>query len=191
MKACKQKRLPKVLPHEDCMLIINAVQVPVYRYCLYLMYSCGLRIHEACKVRVTDIKDGVLTVIGKGNKERIVLVHPEVIDNLREYWKTHRHKEFLFPSNYSGKHICAHSARAAFKKAAQSVGFDDVKPHALRHSFATRLLEERLDTRVVQIILGHSHISSTEIYTHLTIPIQRQVLEAISRVIASGQPCSK
>ncbi len=163
------------------MRIINAIEHPVYRGCLNLMYSCGLRLGEAVKIQIHHIaKDtGNLTIIGKRNRERLVPIPPTTLHFLRELWKNHRHKQYLFPNHYGKNHISDSTIRAAFKKAAQSVDIQDVTPHALRHSFATRLLEDGVEVRIVQMLLGHASISSTEIYTHLTTPIQLKVRNAI------------
>ena len=185
MKPLRQTRLPKVLSHRDCMKIINAVEHPVYRNCVHLMYSCGLRLGKAVKVQTCHIdkSTGNLTVIGKRNYQRLVPIPPTTLQCLRELWKGHKHKQYLFPNRYGKTHVSDSTVRVAFKKACLSVGIKDVTPHVLRHSFATRLLEDGVDMRIVQMLLGHASIRSTEVYTHLTTPIQRKVREAIETFI--------
>ena len=176
-------RLPKVLNHSDCIRLINAVEHPVYRNCLNLMYSCGLRLGEAVRVEVSHIEKstGNLTIIGKRNHQRLVPIPPTTLQALRETWKIHKNKRYLFPNRYGKTNVSDCTVRIAFNLARNSVGIKDATPHILRHSFATRLLEDDVDTRIVQMLLGHTSIRSTEVYTHLTTPIQLKVRKAIER----------
>ena len=105
MKPLRQKRLPKVLSHADCMRIINTIEHPVYRACVNVMYSCGLRLGEAVKIEVSHIDKSTsnLTVIGKYNRERLVPIPPTTLRVLRDVWKTHRNKKYLLPNRY---HAC-------------------------------------------------------------------------------------
>jgi len=187
MKPLRQMRLPKVLSHADCMRIIHTVEHPVYRNCLNVMYSCGLRLGEAVKVQVSHIDKSTsnLTIIGKGNRQRLVPIPPTTLHALRQVWQTHRHKKYLFPNRYGKTHVSESSVRAPFTKACLIAGIEDVTPHVLRHSYATRLLENGVDIRIVQMLLGHASIRSTEIYTHLTAPIQLKVRKAIEKLITS------
>ena len=93
MKPLRQMRLPEVLSHQDCMKIINAVEHPVYRGCLNMMYSCGLRISEAVNVQTCHIDKPTsnLTIIGKGNYQRLVPIPPTTLQSLRQIWKSHKH----------------------------------------------------------------------------------------------------
>ncbi len=187
MKPLRQVRLPKALSHKDCMRIINAVEHPVYRNCILVMYSCGLRLGEAVKIQVSHIEKSTstLTIIGKYNRQRLVPIAPTILQALRDLWKTHRHKQYLFPNRYGKTHVSDCSVRVAFTHACLSVGIEDVTPHVFRHSYATRLLENGVDIRIVQMLLGHASIRSTEIYTHLTAPIQLKVRKAIEKLITS------
>ena len=92
MKPLRQKRLPKVLRHADCLRIIQAVEHLVYRNCLNLMYSCGLRLGEAVKIQVSHIdkSSSLLTIIGKYNRQRLVPIPPTTLRSLRDLWTTHR-----------------------------------------------------------------------------------------------------
>ena len=187
MKVLRQRRLPNVLDHSDCIRLIKTVEHPVYRNCLNVMYSCGLRLGEAVRIEVSHIDKftGNLTIIGKRNYQRLVPIPPTTVIALRETWKIHRHKKYLFPNRYAKSHVSDCTVRVAFHQACNSVGIKDVTPHVLRHSFATRLLEDGVDTRIVQMLLGHSSIRSTEVYTHLTMPIQLNVRKAIEKFVTS------
>jgi len=176
--------LPDVRSDEDCRRLIARLQKPVYRGCFALIYAYGLRISEAVTLPVTavDSKQMVLRVIGKGDKQRALPLTDSILDMLREVWQTHRSKRWLFPSRRIVTHLPDATARAAFIKARGECGFDDkFRPHSLRHSFATHMLERGVDIRIIQILLGHSSIRSTEIYTHLTEPLRDELRQLLSQ----------
>jgi site-specific recombinase XerD len=109
-----------------------------------------------------------------------------IVEMLRDVWKTHRSKRWLFPSRRTVTHLPDATARLAFKKARNACGFNDkFRPHSLRHSFATHMLQRGVDIRIIQILLGHSSIRSTEIYTHLTEPL-REDLRQLLRQTTDG-----
>jgi integrase/recombinase XerD len=184
----RQKRLPDVRSDADCRCLIAALEKPVYRGCFTIIYAYGLRIGEAVTLPVTavDSQQMVLRVIGKRNKERALPLTESILDMLREVWKTHRSKRWLFPSRRTVTHLPDATARLAFKKARNACGFNDkFRPHSLRHSFATHMLQRGVDIRIIQILLGHSSIRSTEIYTHLTEPL-REDLRQLLRQTTDG-----
>jgi integrase/recombinase XerD len=122
----------------------------------------------------------LLRVIGKRNKERVLPLAEPTRTMLRGVWKIHRCKQWLFPNRKHTAHISSETARDAFNAARTACGYDDrFVPHSLRHSFATRLLEKDVDIRLVQILLGHSSIRSTEIYTHLSEPLRRDLRQLL------------
>jgi integrase/recombinase XerD len=151
------------------------------------MYACGLRIGEAAKVEVTHIDggQGAIRVIGKGDKERLAPAPQPVLIELRRLWKTHRNKRWLCPSRSGGKPISRLSLWQAFRAAAQEAGISRrVSPHSLRHSYATRLLESGVDSRVVQILLGHASLKTTAGYLHLTEPVRGSLKTILDRLMS-------
>lgn len=139
------------------------------------MYACGLRISEVITLRVDSIdsKRMVLRIIGKRNKERCVPLPAALLEPMRAHWKTHKNSIWFFPGRHGRGLMCRGSLRQAFIAARDQLGLDSrLTCHSLRHGFATRLLEGGADMRVVQILLGHSSIRSTQIYTHLTEPMR-------------------
>ena len=152
-----------------------------------------MRIGEAIKLPVTavDSKQLLLRVIGKGNKERALPLTESMLHMLREVWKTHRSARWLFPSQAIVTPLSYGSARAAFVKARSACGFDHrFRPHSLRHSFATHLLEQGVDIRIIQILLGHASIRSTEVYTHLSEPLRedlRRLLQQTTEGLFEGR----
>ena len=162
--------MPDVRSDADCRRLIASLQVPLYRACFTVIYAYGLRISEAVRLPITavDSRQMVLHVIGKRNKERILPLTEPILQMLREVWKTHRSRQWLFPSRRPATHLSDATARAAFIKARDACGFNsDFGPHSLRHSFATHLLSGGADLRQVQEMLGHASIATTQIYTHV------------------------
>ena len=158
---------------------------PIHRGCFSLIYGCGLRISEAATLPVTaiDKTSGTLRVVGKGNKERIVPVPKAVHEGLPD----HRDRHWLFPNSRRtgpvAPHVLSHSFAEAVKAAALPGG-RRATPHTLRHAYATRLFEKKVDTRVVQAFLGHENIATTTIYTHLTEPTRASLRKLLDKVMS-------
>ena len=168
------KRLPVPIAWQDGHRLIAALQKPGYRICCSLMLALGLRIGDvlALTVHSIDSTQMIVRVIGKGNKERILPMPETLYSALRRFWTTHRHPHWLFPNRHGTAPLCEKSLRHAFNEARDSLGISKtITPHSLRHGFATHLLENGVDIRIVQMLLGHASLSSTEIYTHLTKPM--------------------
>ncbi|MEM7232956.1 MAG: site-specific tyrosine recombinase [Planctomycetota bacterium] len=176
------KALPAVLGQDEVARLIQATQDHPSRYplrdraMLELAYASGLRVSELCGLQTDSIRRdlGILRCFGKGSKERIVPVSQTAIDAVTQYENEerpqlarHRPTEFLFLSR-SGKPLGREVVRAFLRKYANIAGLAvDVSPHTLRHSLATHLLRGGADLRVVQEILGHVKVETTEIYTHV------------------------
>jgi integrase/recombinase XerD len=150
------------------------------------MYACGLRIGEAVtlEIRSVDKANLLLRVIGKGNRERHVPLPQPVRDDLRKLWLTHQNPRWLFPNRTNTGPVPPETLHATFAAAARSAGITAATSHTLRHSYATRLLENKVDIRVVQILLGHANISTTTIYTHLTEPTRASIRTLLDRVMS-------
>lgn len=127
----------------------------------------------------------LLRVIGKRNKERALPLTEPTLVMLREVWKIHRSTKWLFGNRTGTDHLSSRMARRAFNGARDACGFSDrFTPHTLRHSFATQLLEKGIDIRLVQILLGHSSLRSTEIYTHLSEPLRHDLRQVLGNFFA-------
>jgi integrase/recombinase XerD len=183
----KQRRLPTALPDGQVRALLGRVGNPVHRTCLALMYGCGLRISEAVSLEIgaIDSANMLLRIIGKGDKERLVPLPQPLLDDLRVQWRTHRHPRWLFPRRDGSAPVCSGVLRWTFRSATAAAGIKQpVTAHSLRHSYATRLLENGVDTRVVQILLGHANIATTAIYTHLTEPTSVALRGILDRLTA-------
>jgi len=171
------------LTHAQCVALLGAVRSPVYRGTLAVMYGCGLRIGEAAAVTVKDIdaERRVIRVVGKENKERLAPLPQKLLADLRRVWATHRHPVWLFANKRGSGHVDEGELYKVFARVRHEQGLDDtVKPHSLRHSFATRLMEQGVPAETVRILLGHASIRTTQTYLHLTEPIRSQVNEVVS-----------
>ncbi len=176
--------MPDVRSDADCRRLIATLRSPIYRGFFTLVYAYGLRINEATRLPVTAVSSKAMTlrIIGKGNKERILPLTDSILQMLREVWKVHRSRQWLFPSGRLVTPMSYESARRAFGRARSECGFDDnFRPHSLRHSFATHMLQQGVDIRIIQILLGHSSIRSTEVYTHLTKPLRDDLRKLLNR----------
>ena len=175
------RKLPKVLSEEEVnkLLDINLNNDFDYRNkaMLELMYSSGLRVSELINLTVNDVdlKNSLVRIFGKGSKERIVPLNDYATEALNNYILYHRPKLFkqkennyLFLNNH-GNQMTRQGFFKTLKKIAKEKGIkSELSPHTLRHSFATHLLKYGADLRSIQELLGHSDISTTQIYTHIT-----------------------
>lgn len=171
--------LPMILSLEETQALLGAIHHPVYQAITMVLYGSGLRISEALPLEVTDI-DGPRGVIlvrhGKGNKAREAKLSELLYQYLRHYWARVRPpKPYLFVSPVTGKPPSAQTVRLAIACAIEEAGIKKhVTPHVLRHSFATHLLEEGTDIRVVSALLGHESIRTTARYARVTEKLVRQ-----------------
>ena len=191
----REKRLPVVLSLEEVKAILSCVRLPRFRVLFSTVYVCGLRLREGISLQVGDI-DGARGLLhvhqAKGRRDRYVPLPAEQLDLLRAYWRTHRHPRWLFPGRVMKKTpfeqmgpIGVSSVEQVFTEAVAASGIrKHATIHALRHSYATHLLEAGVNLRVIQIYLGHSSPTSTAIYTHLTRPSEDHVRAALAPLMA-------
>ncbi len=168
------KRLPLVLSGTEVAQLLSMVRRDSYRVILMAMYSAGLRGREAVRLRAEDIdsKRGVIRVVqGKGKKDRYTLLSRRFLIELRSYWSQERPPlPWLFPGNSAEGHLGTDAVRSVFADAMTTAGIKkQVRPHSLRHSFATHLRELGVDISVIQALLGHANIKTTAIYLHTTV----------------------
>jgi integrase/recombinase XerD len=167
------RKLPVVLSVEDVADILAAAPGPglKYRAALGISYGAGLRASEVCNLKIADIdSDRMLIHVeqGKGRKDRKVMLSPTLLALLRDYWREARPGGWLFPGKPKINPLSPRQLNRAFTSAKHLAGV--TKPatlHALRHSFATHLLEAGTDVRVIQVLLGHARLGTTARYTHV------------------------
>ncbi|GMN08634.1 site-specific integrase [Croceitalea sp. MTPC5] len=166
----KKKRLPDVLSKDEILGIIENTNNLKHRCIVELLYSSGLRRNELLQLRPSDIDSKRMMVRvrqGKGSKDRLTILSKSTLNDLRQYFKEYRPKNFLF-EGVKGKSYSTSSVLNIIVNAAKKAGINRrVTPHMLRHSFATHLLEKGTDIRHIQLLLGHGSTRTTEIYTHV------------------------
>ena len=167
----REKRLPTVLSREELQRLLRAIRNPKHVAILALAYSAGLRVSEVVRLRPEDIDQdrGLLNVRGgKGRKDRVTLLSTTALSLLEAYLPTLPPGAWLFPGARPGRHLTARSVQKVTAQARVRAGIGKpVTPHVLRHSFATHLLEGGTDVRLIQELLGHNSVRTTEIYTHV------------------------
>jgi site-specific recombinase XerD len=195
-KPRSEKKLPVVLSRDEVWRIFDAVRIDVYRVCLTTIYACGLRLMEGANLQIPDVDSarGVLHVRGKRRKDREVPLPTATLQLLRDHWRTHRSPTWLFPAatrhgtQYSVAHDCGpitrDSLQSAFRHAVKRSGLHKrAHVHTLRHSYATHLLEDGVNLRLIQEYLGHSSPRTTAVYTHLTREIRDAARDPINRLM--------
>jgi site-specific recombinase XerD len=180
------RRLPTVLTVDEVVRLLNALESLKYRVFFTLLYATGLRIGEASVLETSDVDAarGVVRVRhGKGDKERLVMLSPKLLELLRRYWREVRPTPpYLFVTR-KGKPLCHKTASLALKRAVDAVGFNKkVTPHVLRHSFATHLLDAGTQLRIIQALLGHTSIRSTTIYAQVSTALLAKTSSPLDRL---------
>jgi integrase/recombinase XerD len=167
----KPKRVPVVLSRDEALKFLQCILSRKQRMLLTTMYATGMRVGEAVELRVNDIDSRRMTILvsrGKGNKQRLVPLAPALLTELRLFWQTHRNPVWLFPSHKPDRHLSIASVERMCARARARAGLKRrFSTHALRHTFATELLEAGVDLFSIQKILGHRSLSTTAHYTHV------------------------
>ncbi|MBO4765596.1 MAG: site-specific tyrosine recombinase XerD [Bacteroidales bacterium] len=176
-----QKHLPSVLSVEEVAAILDSVDLSKpqghrNRAILEMLYSCGLRVSELVSLRISDLffGEGFIRVIGKGNKQRLIPVGEPAVKavgfwmDIRRHWPVEKNSEDILFLNRRGRKMTREMVFLIVKEQAEIAGIHkEISPHTFRHSFATHMVENGADLRVVQEMLGHESILTTEIYTHI------------------------
>ncbi|MEX2605466.1 MAG: site-specific tyrosine recombinase/integron integrase [Gracilimonas sp.] len=171
IKMKKPSRIPVVLSVQEVERFLNSFNNLKHKAIFTLIYSAGLRIGELLDLKIKDIDSDRMQIRihqGKGQKDRYSILSEKVLGLLREYVKKYKPKEYLFEGQGGGKYSSS-SIQSLMRKHKKLCKINKkATPHTLRHSFATHLLDNGTDTRFIQELLGHKHISTTQIYTHVS-----------------------
>ena len=166
-----EKKLPVVFSKEEVFQLLNATRNLKHRTILALAYSTGMRLEEVCHVRICDIDSQRMQIkvcCGKGKKDRYTILSGMLVDMLREYWRWYKPYNYLFEGHDNRAPISSRTVQHIFARCMKITGIrKEASFHTLRHSFATHLLEQGVNLRIIQTLLGHTSLKTTTIYTHL------------------------
>ena len=180
------RKLPVVLSADEVVRFLEAVPSLKTRAALTTAYAAGLRASEAVGLRVGDIDSKRMVIRvehGKGGKDRYVMLSAQLLGILRTYWRLARPKDWLFPGRAESRPIDVQVLYSACRSAGVAAGLGKrVTVHTLRHSFATHLLENGTDIRIVQVLLGHNNLSSTARYTQVSTGLIRRTVSPLDRL---------
>ena len=183
--------LPVVLSMEEVRAFFSHIGLMKFRAALMVCYGAGLRSGEVVELKVSDIDSSRMLIRvrqGKGAKDRYTVLSPRLLTVLREYWRQQRPADWLFPGTQAGTHLHPRTLQEVCRDASQLAGFDKrVTPHTLRHSFATHLLENGTDTRVIQVLLGHRRIDTTARYTAVAPQAVGRVASPLDHAVPAKQ----
>jgi integrase/recombinase XerD len=181
------RKLPVVLSPEEVTRFLEAAPGLKYRAALSVAYGAGLRANEVVSLKISDI-DSTRMVIrveqGKGRKDRYVMLSAHLLALLRAYWTAARPQGWLFPGRDRVTPLSTRQLNRACHFAAQAAGIDKrVSLHTLRHSFATHLLEQKVDIRVIQVLLGHKKLDTTALYSQVATRTIREVRSPLEQLV--------
>jgi len=181
------RKLPVVLSPQEVARFLQAAPGLKYRAALSVAYGAGLRASEVISLKVSDIDSTRMVILveqGKGRKDRYVMLSAHLLELLRAYWKAARPQGWLFPGQNRVNPLTTRQLNRACHFAAQAAGIDKrVSLHTLRHSFATHLLEQKVDIRVIQVLLGHKKLDTTALYSQVATRTIREVKSPIEHLV--------
>jgi site-specific recombinase XerD len=180
------RKLPVVLSPDEVTRLLNAAPGLKYKAALSVAYGAGLRAAEVVALKVSDIDSKRMIIRveqGKGRKDRNVMLSAYLLELLRAWWRAARPQGWLFPGRDPTQPMTTRQLHRACHAAAQAAGIENnVSPHTLRHSFATHLLEQNIDVRVIQVLLGHAKLDSTALYTRVATKTIQQVMSPLEQI---------
>jgi integrase/recombinase XerD len=180
------RKIPVVLSLEEVARLLEAAPGPKYKAALAAAYGAGLRVSEVATLKVSDIDSERMMLRveqGKGHKDRHAMLAPQLLELLRDWWRIARPQVWLFPGQNPVNPMTTRQINRACHAAADMARITKrVSPHTLRHSFATHLLEQNTDIRVIQVLLGHAKLETTALYTRIATNTIRAVMSPLERL---------
>jgi integrase/recombinase XerD len=180
------RKLPRVLSPEEVLRLLEAAHNPKHKAALSVAYGAGLRGMEVVALKVSDIDSkrmGLRVEQGKGRKDRFALLSPRLLELLRDWWRIARPAVWMFAGRDRISPMTTRQLNRVCHIAAERAGLPKwVAPHTLRHSFATHLLEQNIDIRVIQVLLGHAKLDTTARYAQVATNVLRKVISPLDRL---------
>jgi len=180
------RKLPVVLSPEEVARLLDAAPTLKYKAALSVAYGAGLRVSEVVTLKIGDIDSKRMVIRveqGKGRKDRYVMLSPHLLELLRAWWKVARPQGWLFPGQNRVSPMTTRQLNRACHAAADRAEIDKrVSLHTLRHSFATHLLEQNIDVRVIQVLLGHAKLDTTALYTRVATKTISEVISPLEHI---------
>jgi site-specific recombinase XerD len=180
------RKLPRILPPEDVLRLLEAAPNPKSKAALSVAYGAGLRAMGVVALKVTDIDSQRMLLrveMGKGRKDRFAMLSPQLLELLRDWYRIARPRLYMFPGRDKIGPMTPRQLNRICHMAAELAGLPSwIAPHTLRHSFATHLLEQNIDVRVIQVLLGHAKLDTTARYTQVATNIIREVMSPLDRL---------
>ena len=181
------QKIPVVLSPEEVRRLLDAAPSFKCRLLLSLAYGCGLRASEVVSLKVSDIDSAQMVIRieqAKGRKDRYVMLSPELLDMLRQWWRAARPQGWLFPGRPAVNPLTTRQLNRLFHLAAEAAETKKgATLHSLRHSFATHLLESKLDIRMIQALLGHKRLDTTAHYTRVATDLISKVVSPLDQLV--------
>jgi site-specific recombinase XerD len=180
------RKLPRVLSPEEVLRLLEAAPGAKHKAALGVAYGAGLRAMEVIGLKVCDVDSKRMMIRveqGKGRKDRFAMLSPQLLELLRDWWRIAHPKVWMFPGRDPINPMTTRQLDRVCHMAAELAGLPKwVTPHTLRHSFATHLLEQHIDIRVIQVLLGHAKLDTTARYTQVATNIIREVMSPLDRL---------
>lgn len=194
-RAKRCHKVPVILSPEEVSAFFDHVPSLRYRACLMTCYGAGLRVSEAVSLKVSDIDSQRMLLRveqGKGRKDRYAMLSERLLKVLRIWFRSARPEVYLFPGFRRNTHLCTASLQTACREAAARAGIAKrVTVHTLRHSFATHMLENGTDVRVIQALLGHARIDTTAHYTTVSTKLISHTLSPLDKLDTRPAPLQR
>ncbi len=186
------RKLPVILSPEEVARLLDAAPGLKYKAALSVAYGAGLRASEVVSLKVSDIDSERMVIRieqGKGRKDRYVMLSRPLLDLLRTWWRIARPQAWLFAGQNPINPLTTRQLRRACHAAAEAAGIDKrVCLHTLRHSFATHLLEQKVDIRIIQVLLGHKKLDTTALYSQVATRTIREVRSPLEHLTLNARP---
>ena len=186
------RKAPVVLSQQEVARLLEAAPGLKYKAALSVAYGAGLRVSEVANLKVSDIPGSspgtsermtLRVEQGKGQRDRYVMLSAQLLELLRDWWRASRPQVWLFPGQNPINPMTPRQLNRAVHAAKDLAGISKrVSPHTLRHSFATHLLEQGVDIRVIQVLLGHAKLETTALYTRVAIATVRDIQSPLERL---------